>query len=359
GFVISSNYQEAYIAPPYPVTVVATDGLADLKNYNFADALDNLYTEDITPLKAITDALLRTDLGCNFISGINKYEENMANGIGDDPLNQCKFNPETFYQGNSITDALTALGEILKPFGAILQMRKGRFYAYIMEQAVDSIPYREFSSKGVYIGHGSFDDTRDINIPLIESGAMFRNRDQALEILPIYGRFYFEHKLLKAPSLVASYSFEERDLYEDVDGTKLFKNWNINISNSPGATYGIKETKSFEGSYNFFYNGSAPAGVSIPAGLLNYFYINLISQTFPIEFYNEDLFEFRFNYAVLLRTARAWSYSGIPIRRLYITGTSGTGNVNIGGTNYVLTFNTDTEQTAADFVTTHGATLAG
>lgn len=44
-------------------------------------------------------------------------------------------------------------------------------------------------------------------------------------------------------------------------------------------------------------------------------------------------------------------------RRLTLTGTSGTANINVGGVDYLATFNTSLTQTAANFVTTHGAAI--
>lgn len=46
-------------------------------------------------------------------------------------------------------------------------------------------------------------------------------------------------------------------------------------------------------------------------------------------------------------------------RKLTLTGTSGTANVNILGVDYLATFNTNLTLTASDFVTTHQATLNG
>lgn len=49
--------------------------------------------------------------------------------------------------------------------------------------------------------------------------------------------------------------------------------------------------------------------------------------------------------------------TGNATRALTLTGTSGTANVNVAGTNYLATFATDLTTTAANFVTTHGATI--
>ena len=45
------------------------------------------------------------------------------------------------------------------------------------------------------------------------------------------------------------------------------------------------------------------------------------------------------------------------VSTITLTGTSGTANVNVEGTDYLATFNTSLTQTAADFVTAHAATI--
>lgn len=55
-----------------------------------------------------------------------------------------------------------------------------------------------------------------------------------------------------------------------------------------------------------------------------------------------------------------WSLlSRITGDQITLSGTSGTANINIDGTNYLATFSTNLTTTAANFVTTHGATLSG
>lgn len=50
--------------------------------------------------------------------------------------------------------------------------------------------------------------------------------------------------------------------------------------------------------------------------------------------------------------------AGQSSQTVTLTGTSGTANINIGGVNYLATFNTDLTTTAADFITTHSAALS-
>lgn len=298
GYIISSNYSEAYLAPPYPVTIVATDGMADLKTYDYLDKDGNKYRDDQNTLTAITEILSKTDLSINILSAINRYEEDMDQGINDDPLNQCKFNPETFYHNNSIKKCSEVLEELLKPFGARILQRNGKWCIYSVEEFVTSADYREFDATGTILGNGIIDDVVNIDVPIVQTRAAFRNREQVLAMIPAYGKFFFEHTLLKNASLLKSYSFEEDDLYTDTSGIVQFKNWNVNISNAPGVTYGIKETKALEGDYNLFIKYTiGRGGYSGPIGTGD---VSVLSATVPIEYENVDAFELRFNYAVLV-----------------------------------------------------------
>jgi hypothetical protein len=292
GYVIGDNYSEAYLAPPYPVTIVATDGLADLKNFDFLDVNDRKYREDITSLNAIRDILSRTDLGINIQCGINRYEESMDQGASDDPLTQSMFNPATFYHDGETKNCLEVLQEILKPFGSRILQRNGKWFITSVEEHLAAIDYREFDSDGKLIGVDQINDAVDFNIPVLSDRAAFRDRDQVIETVPAFGKMFFEHTLLKNASLIASHGFEIDDVSISPEGFTVFKNWNANISSAPGVEYGIKETKSFEGDFNFYVRGIDGAAGGGP--------FKLTSIDFQIEFSNEDVFELSFDYATLL-----------------------------------------------------------
>jgi hypothetical protein len=298
GYIISSNYSEAYLAPPYPVQVVATDGLADLKTYDYLDKDGNKYRDDQITLTAISEILAKTDLDINILSAINRYEESMSTTDIHDPLNQCKFNPETFYHNNNISSCSEVLEEILKPFGARILQRNGKWCIYSIEEFVTSAPYREFDSAGLLLGNGTIDDVVNIQYPVIQSRAAFRNREQVLAMIPAYGKLFFEHTLLKNASLIKSHSFELDDIFTDTSGITQFKNWNVNISNAPGVTYGIKQTKALEGDYNMFVKYTiGRGGYSGAAGTGD---VSVLSAIVPIEYEDVDAFEFRFTHSVLI-----------------------------------------------------------
>lgn len=88
GFVIPNLYREPHKNEPYEVSLSATDGIGDLKSYDFLDVLDNEITGDISLMQAIVVCLSKTGLDLKIIEGINIYEDNFDNTSNDSPLDQ-------------------------------------------------------------------------------------------------------------------------------------------------------------------------------------------------------------------------------------------------------------------------------
>lgn len=293
GYVIASNYKEAYKATPYPVTIVATDGLSDLEEEDFLDVSGNKFAEDIITLDAIVEILKKTDLNLNIITNVNRLEESMTASA----LAECKFDPQTFYHEGRIAKCDTVLAHLLKPFGCRIFQRHGKFFISTIEEAAHAYECREHTPDGEFIETITIDDFLEIENRVLNTEVAFINKDQNLEVIPAYGKFYFEHLLLQNASLIKSYSFETEDLYETAEGHAAFRNWTTNITQSPGAEFGIKETKAFEGDFNFYYKPLQGFDSELPPRRN----IRLLSAEGLIEYGNTDLFECRFNYAVILR----------------------------------------------------------
>lgn len=292
GYIISQNYKEAYLPVPYNISITAIDGLADLKNFDFVDAFGNKFKNDIITIEAIAEILAKTDLGINIQCAVNKFEEDMDEGVNDDPLAQCKFDATILDE----TDCFEALTNLLKSFGAKIRQRNGKWFIYCTEEIVHELAYREFNSVAEFVEAGTVNDSVDIKVPIIATRAAFRDAAQVLEIIPSYGKFFLTHKLQKNPSLIKSYSFEQDDLYIDTDGRVLIRNWNVNIANSPGSSFGIKETKAFEGNFNLFvktphYKSQSNLTEEIV----------VTSATGTIEYEAFDAFEISFSYAYILK----------------------------------------------------------
>jgi hypothetical protein len=300
GYVISSNHSEPYIKDPYPVTIVATDGLADLNKYDFLDKDGNKYKEDTITLQAVCEILAKTDLGINIQFAINRFETSMGQLVTDDPFAQCKFSPDTFYHNGNVANCADAISEILKPFGGVIKQRHGKWFIYNPEELVASANFREFTADGVLVGNGSVEDIFDINSSTMADRAVMEGGIQMLEDVPSYGKFFLEHTLLKHESLLASYGFELHDIFVTPEGLVVFKNWNASIGHAPGASYGIKETKTLDGNFTFFYKRGDGGGFP---DVVDKDQLSLISKAITIEYSSIDLFELKFSYSVLVSLA--------------------------------------------------------
>ena len=88
-----------------------------------------------------------------------------------------------------------------------------------------------------------------------------------------------------------------------------------------------------------------------------------VIQTVPLTDAADTEFQFVVNNSVIqditaiLISTEYPSLTGNSSRAVTLTGTSGTANIVVGGTNYLATFTTNLTTSAANFVTSHAATL--
>jgi len=88
-----------------------------------------------------------------------------------------------------------------------------------------------------------------------------------------------------------------------------------------------------------------------------------IIETVPLTDAADTEFQFVVNNSVIqnisaiLISTEYPSLTGNSSRAVTLTGTSGTANIVVGGTNYLATFTTNLTTSAANFVTSHAATL--
>lgn len=84
GFITPMLYSEPYYTPVnYPVNIVATDQIANLKDLDFTDDFGNLIRQEISILQAICIILRKTDVILNIFEAVNIY----AVGMDGTPIN--------------------------------------------------------------------------------------------------------------------------------------------------------------------------------------------------------------------------------------------------------------------------------
>ena len=97
GKVLPMQYQEEYKAPPYYVSVTATDGLAELKNFYLIQPDGQKYYGTVSLIKLVAYCLAFLKLGLNIRVACNLYAIEMDQADEDDPFDQAYIDYQCFY----------------------------------------------------------------------------------------------------------------------------------------------------------------------------------------------------------------------------------------------------------------------
>jgi hypothetical protein len=147
GFIATGEYSEPYDPVPYPVQLTAVDGLNYLKNYLFKYTTtvvdDTYYNGRALESTIILNILVKikvpaapaTDVA--FIEYVNIYEESMAIGSGDSPMDQLQIDQDIFKD----MYCWEVLSEILKKYNAVIRQWNGGMIIYRPKELLQATIY--------------------------------------------------------------------------------------------------------------------------------------------------------------------------------------------------------------------------
>lgn len=164
GKLLPFSYQELYKAPPYEVSTIATDGIAELKDFAFIQADGSQFEGTMKLIKIIAYCLQQTKLLLNIRVGCNLYADGMNTTASDDPLDQAYADVEAIYLSGQV-DCLSVIKNVLRPFGAQLRQWNNVWNIVRTEELGAQYDYREFDSNGDYVSNSSFNGSLDIVYP--------------------------------------------------------------------------------------------------------------------------------------------------------------------------------------------------
>jgi hypothetical protein len=150
GWVEPESYQEQYFAPPYQVSIIATDGLNDLKTAEFpiADGKDSLWNY-------LTQALENTDLGLGYKESVNIYADEMDSAAADSPFVQADVQGSTWTAIAQEPNAFQVVDAILRPFGARIYQYAGSWVIENIQGKRATYIERTFDSLGAYVSQAT------------------------------------------------------------------------------------------------------------------------------------------------------------------------------------------------------------
>ena len=151
GWALPEEYKEAYHNTPYVATVVASDGLDELKNANFPlqDGKADLFTH-------LQICLIQTFVNNDIFESINIYSNGMATTSADSPLKQAEVTYNSFRSISETPKAYEVLSAILVPFFARIYQYRGWRIENILSKRSSYI-VRQYDITGAYIGQSTFD----------------------------------------------------------------------------------------------------------------------------------------------------------------------------------------------------------
>lgn len=210
GFIIPDNSQEPFKAPPYEVTVRATDGLGALKTITYPVPVGS--STDIRQkfLHILAFALAKTNLNLDIMTMVNIYATGMLNGIQDDPLEQAQASPLRMTNSNGdVYTCYDALDAVCKEFGASIQQVNGQWrVARINELAKGTGRYRLYDYTALYKFSGTLATLRELGDiskdVVLEAGA-------TSTIQPPYKMVRVLQEFGRSPDVIYNGNFEDWD----------------------------------------------------------------------------------------------------------------------------------------------------
>lgn len=146
GFIQPDNAQELFVAPPYEISVRATDGLGELKKipYPFPVGSKTDVRQKFTHILAY--ALAQTNLNLDIMTACNIYATGMLTGINDDPLDQASVSPLRMSDsGGRAYSCFEALEAVCTQFGASLSQVDGVWrFMRVNEFARGNVRFRRY-----------------------------------------------------------------------------------------------------------------------------------------------------------------------------------------------------------------------
>jgi hypothetical protein len=193
GRVLPFNYQEDYKAPPYYASVLASCGLAQLKELFFFNDDGTRFYGTQKLIKIVAFILQKTGILLDIRVGINMYASGMNTTATDDPLYQAYVDVDAFYIEEENPTLEFVLQSILKPFGARVVQWNNYWNILRVEELTAAFDYRKFDYLGDYESNGSLSLVRNIDYP--DNGPINFTAFPNMELQKGYGRIRVNYKL--------------------------------------------------------------------------------------------------------------------------------------------------------------------
>jgi hypothetical protein len=314
GYLIPFFYSENHVNHVYEVSVTATDGLANLKDLEFVDDSGENLKGIVKGIDIISIILKKLGLNLNIRSAINMYDAEFDSADTDDPLQQAYYDTSVYYDEDGVPEKCDkVLKYILTDYLAVIAQSDNTWIIWRPEELISDFDYRENDPTGAYVSNGNIDPANPIDSPTQDNRLAWKDRSGVLNMLPSYGTFIINQKLIRNKSLFPSYGFEPEDVRPYIGETYFFYGWGLIIDEGSGMTWGLTVVER-ENSRGALYIQWVP------------FYSNIIVPAKTVTIYNtqgqcsfsyKDSIRFSFDY--MTETVFQWPFVLIEFKLKIIT----------------------------------------
>jgi hypothetical protein len=212
GYVIQDNYDEPFMPLPYQVTIRATDGLGDLKLYDFMQN-NGFILADLTLIDALLLCLGKLQNATQLVTSIDVFETNVDRlNASNESLNRVYVNPFLFLKNETETlkcDEVVKI--ILECFNCYIYFKEGKYFIDRINYKASSnslvtrtynVTFNDFSSDSNVVG------SRNILSSISRSGATkFINADQSITYTPTYNKAILKNDAVQPKTLLLNSFF--------------------------------------------------------------------------------------------------------------------------------------------------------
>lgn len=222
--ILPQQYQEEYKAPPYYVSLQATDGLPEIKNSYLIQPDGQKYYGTISLIKLVAHCLSPIKLNLPIRVACNLYAVDMDQTDSDDPFDQAYIDFECFYLAEKEPTLDFVLKSVLDAFGCRITQWEGRWNIVRVEEMLATYDYRDFDANGEYITNGSYSPVIDTEYPADagEEDTVLVNADHNLEMRPGYGKLKAIYSLGLKPNILENGDFRLKSIYDPVSTTYYY-----------------------------------------------------------------------------------------------------------------------------------------
>ena len=253
GYLLPMLWREEYVLTNNnPLTLVFTDGLADLAQIPFADRNGNFPEGRISLLTAIRYCLLQTNINYDIIDACNILSDTLPGTAADSILTNAYISTELFRENNEPIDCLRVLEIIMGGLFSRLYFAEGLWRIELLTQkTASSVPFRRYTLQGVYVSNS----TAAPRIRLRTSApagasarVMWKDASQMYEFIEQFGTFVLNQKTnIEKPINLLNYgSFKSEEI---VNGQ--ISGWTINSIAAPSASVALEARQRESEDYAF------------------------------------------------------------------------------------------------------------